>query len=106
MSLATGSLAVVLVALVSVPAVETIARRLWAAKPSNSQDKELYEDEDGVATEESVQAFSDKFPKLFIAILSIAGFVLSLALAILNTVEFQRKNLFIENWLQVADWVS
>jgi hypothetical protein len=105
-SLVSGSLGVVLVALVSVPAVETIVRRLLAAKPSNPQEKELYEDEDGVATEESVHVFADKLPKLLIATLSVAGFVLSLVLAILNTVEFRRKSLFIENWLQVADWVS
>jgi hypothetical protein len=100
-------LALSLVALDSIPAIQSIAR---IARKSRDYEpiqlaKDVYCDEDGEATEESLQAFSDKWQRIAIALLSIVGFLATLALAVLATL-----NLAIPNptpiWLQFALWVS
>ncbi|CAG7965014.1 unnamed protein product [Penicillium nalgiovense] len=100
------SLALSLVALDSIPAIQSIAR---IARKSRDYEpiqlaKDVYCDEDGEATEESLRAFSDKWQRIAIALFSITGFLATLALAILATL-----NLAIPNstpiWLQFALWI-
>jgi hypothetical protein len=101
------SLALLLVALDSIPAIQSIAR---IARKSRDHEpiqlaKDVYCDEDGEATEESLRAFSDKWQRIAIALCSIVGFLATLAMAVLATL-----NLAIPNpspiWLQFTLWVS
>ncbi|KAK8856528.1 P-loop containing nucleoside triphosphate hydrolase protein [Apiospora arundinis] len=98
--LGTSAASVGLVALFTIPAVTKLVLQLRSrdAKPS-----EIYEDKDGKSTPEAVKAFSAKVPKAFILLLSLAGLGLSIALAVLSTLD-PEKDLYLENWLSVAAW--
>lgn len=100
--LGTSAASVGLVALFTIPAVTKLVLQLRSrdAKPS-----EIYEDKDGKSTPEAVKAFSAKVPKAFILLLSLVGLGLSIALAVLSTLD-PEKDLYLENWLSVAAWVS
>lgn len=89
----------VVIVLFSVPSVSSILHQL--SKGEKKSD-EIYEDEDGKATAESVKAFSAKVPKTSILLFAAVGLGLSLALGILSTSD---EDLGIENWLSVAGWV-
>lgn len=105
-TLATSIVGLVLVAIDTVPALWQISKRFSTNKKNYfKQPHGLYEDEDGVATEETEAAFTDKYQRISIVLLSILGFLVSLVLAILATVRL-RLSLPIEQWLQFAIWVS
>jgi hypothetical protein len=117
LSPATGSTSMLLVAAVGLglvvvttaPSVATSVRRLVSpAKASagySALNADLYEDEDGIATDESMRAFSDRLPRYAIAVLSPAGFAAALAAAILTTQQGPHAR-EIPDWLQVGVWVS
>lgn len=96
----------VLVALSSIPAICSIASRFTLRRQgANSPPAQgLYQDEDGCATVESVQAFSDKFQRWSIAVLSAFGSLLALVQAVMVTVN-HLDTLLIEHWLQFGIWV-
>lgn len=96
----------VLVALSSIPAICSIASRFTLRRQgANSPPAQgLYQDEDGCATAESVQAFSDKFQRWSIAVLSAFGSLLALVQAVMVTVN-HLDTLLIEHWLQFGIWV-
>lgn len=105
-TLATSIVGLVLVAIDTVPALWQISKRFSTNKKDHlKQPPDLYEDEDGVATKETMAAFTDKYQRISIVLLSILGFLVSLVLAILATVRL-RLSLPIEQWLQFAIWVS
>ncbi|KAE8555903.1 hypothetical protein EYB25_000601 [Talaromyces marneffei] len=66
----------------------------------------LYEDEDGVASEESMAAYSATIPKVVLSIFSIAGFVAATSLAVLTTLNQNENSTFVQNWLNVAQWTA
>jgi hypothetical protein len=71
---------------------------------------ELYRDEDGEATEESMNSFSDRVYHILIALLAATGFLLSLALGIIVTKVSSIKSpvstsWLIDQWLQFGIWV-
>lgn len=107
--LATSTyLALSLVALDSIPAIRSIAHRV--ARKSRDYEaiqlaKDVYRDEDGEATEESLRAFSDKWQRIAIALLSVAGFLVTLALAVLATLKLAITNSTPLIWLQFGVWV-
>ncbi|CAI7663380.1 unnamed protein product [Penicillium glandicola] len=107
--LATSTyLALSLVALDSIPAIQSIVHRI-ARKARDYEPtqlaKEVYRDEDGEATEESLRAFSDKWQRIAIALFSIAGFLVTLALAVLATLKLTIINSTPLIWLQFAVWI-
>lgn len=107
--LATSSyLALSLVALDSIPAIQSIAHRI-SRKARDYESiqlaKDVYSDEDGEATEESLRAFSDKWQRGFIALFSVAGFLVTLALAVLATLKLTITNSTPLVWLQFGGWV-
>lgn len=106
-SLLAGSCGLFLIALLTSPAVQATAARLVSKRPESTSDatRQLYQDEDGTATEESVKAFSDKVQRVSIAVLSAVGFLASLALAVFVTLQLPRS-VFVEHWLQFAGWVG
>jgi len=100
-SLAAGSTSLALVALLTVPSILNIASHLRSPKSIS----EIYSDKDGVATEKSVQEYSAKIPKTFLGIFTIAGLGSSIALAVLASIKGWDW-IFVENWLNVAQWVE
>lgn len=120
-TIVTGILEIVLVLASTVPAAEKIFRRL-ARRPRQpirlETDTETlllahpedhyqyqYEDEDGVATDASMEAFSDRWQRIAITVLSVAGFEIVLALAIVVT-QSEQNYFVVPCWLQLGSWVS
>ncbi|KAI1174319.1 P-loop containing nucleoside triphosphate hydrolase protein [Nemania sp. FL0916] len=101
--LATSGLGLGAVAAFSIPAIVHLTRRIGNRSPKTSE----YEDKDGQSTKEAVDAFSNKLPKASIAVLSVIGLCLSVAVAVLSTVSPRGRGdgLFWENWLAVAGWI-
>jgi hypothetical protein len=98
-SLVAGVAGLGLVFLLTLPSLLGVASHLRESK----QQSGLYEDEDGVATEKSVAAFSAKIPKIFLSVFAILGLGTSIALAALETLAAVDV---IEAWVNVAQWVG
>lgn len=91
----------VLISLLAVPSVLAIQSHFRHKKSK----PRLYEDKDGVATEESMAAYSATTPKIVLNIFTIAGFAIATSLAVLTTINKNENGLFIHNWLNFAQWV-
>ena len=100
-SLASGAAGLTLVLLLTIPSTFAIAAQFRETKPRSS----TYEDKDGVATPESIAAFTTKVPKIVLSIFTILGLLVSIALAILGTLHLTSDDLFFESWFNVAGWV-
>jgi hypothetical protein len=99
---ATASIAVLaLDLLLTAPSVIAIHSHFRHKKPK----PRLYEDKDGVASEQSMAAYSAKIPKIVLAIFTIAGFAIATSLAVLTTLNRHENTTFVQNWLNVAQWV-
>jgi ABC-type multidrug transport system fused ATPase/permease subunit len=104
-SLTAAIVCLILVAILSIPATSKAVRRLRSGSKAGYQAiPEKYEDEDGVASEESEAAYSDFVQRLALILLSIVGILDSLALAVLATARAYLK-LSTEQWLQFATWL-
>ncbi|KAJ3577184.1 hypothetical protein NPX13_g3383 [Xylaria arbuscula] len=97
-----SSLGLGIVAAFSTPAVVHLVKQIR----NRTSKTEGYEDKDGQASEESVKAFSNKFPKVAVLILAVIGLCISIAIAILTTVSPRGEGdgLFLENWLAAPAW--
>lgn len=102
-SLAAGAIALTLVAVSSAKSLRLIAPRWHGRK--DSQLPCVYEDADGVATAETTAAYSTTAPKIAICLLTVLGLGVSVALAVLGTLD-GRDGFFLENWFNVAAWVN
>ena len=97
----------VVIALSTIPSIWRLAKRSRRVKVAN--EPVLYEDEDGVATEESMAQYSVKWQFTSIFILIGAGLASSLGLAIAATVrkEHAYSDLSLTQfWLLFPSWVS
>lgn len=105
-SIAAGAVALFLAGIDSIPAIKSIVDRI--GRKSQLQEpavaKSVYRDEDGEASEESLEAFSDKWQRVAIALFSASGFLVTLSLAILTTLQI-KPSFTILNWLQLGTWV-
>lgn len=101
-SLAVGASGLALVLLLTFPSVFAIASHFREPKSKS----EIYEDKDGIASAESMAAYSAKTPKILISIFTIIGFLTATALAVLGTLNRDQDFTFLQNWLNVAQWVS
>ena len=99
-ALASGSAGLVVVFLLTLPSVYGIISHFRDTKPKPNP----YEDEDGVATEKSAASYSATVPKALLSIFSTLGFLASIALAVLATVN-EANRMMIENWLAAGQWV-
>lgn len=104
-SVAISIACLVVVALLSFPSANQFLARLRAKKNQYHDLSELYTDEDGVATEESQAAYSDLIPRLLLIIISVVASLDALATAVLTTTR-PNHSLIVEQWLQLATWVS
>ena len=105
--LLSGSVALFLTGLNTIPAVQSISDRICRNFPPADEHtlaKSTYRDEDGEASEESLRAFSDKWQRVGIVIFSTIGFLSTLALAVFTT--FEVTDFTLLNWLQLGIWVS
>lgn len=91
-----------LIGLVSVPAAFTFIRQLTTREPR----PDIYEDEDGKATTESLKAYSAKWPKTFVVLFAIISCGTSIATGLLTTLHIGKDGLFLENWLSAGASVS
>lgn len=107
-SLVVGSVGLAIVALLTLRAIGSIGRRLLRVKYRQISQHDLYEDEDGVATELSAKDYTASLRWLLYGttLLTVAGIGISLSIAILGTSRsLGPQNLLIENWLGAAAWV-
>lgn len=107
-SLVVASVGLALVALLTIRAIESIGRRLLHVKRTQVSRHDLYQDEDGVATEQSVKDYTAALRWLLYGttLLTVAGIAISLSIAVLGSSgSFRPENLLIESWLGAAAWV-
>lgn len=111
LSILTGVLGFLLTLISSVPAAHKLHQR-WAQEiqpirleTASPRGKPLYQDEDGEATDRSVHQCTDTWQKLLIAILSVTGLELSLALAIVS-LQSASSPFVAPFWLEAGSWVG
>ncbi|KMU86758.1 canalicular multispecific organic anion transporter 1 [Coccidioides immitis H538.4] len=107
-SLVAGIAGIASIVVATIPALKSIVDR-WRLQKRNNVSlflQDLYHDRDGRATEESTKAFSDSTRRASIAILSLSGLLVSLALAVLTTAGHQNGYYPgpTEQWFQFATW--
>lgn len=91
-----------LVGLVSIPAIANLALQLTTREPKPV----TYEDKDGKATPESIEAYSAKWPKTLVILFAVIASATSIATAVLTTLHVGKDGLFLENWLSAGASVS
>jgi len=101
-STAAGGAALAIVVLLTIPSFIDHIAHLKEPKSKAS----IYEDKDGVATAESMAKYSTTIPKILLTIFTTFGLLTATALAILATLQHDQYLMFVENWLNVASWVS
>lgn len=111
MSLLTGYIGLSLVLINSTAAARSVVRRLDGTSTRGQHDgirlaSPCYADEDGDATDNSVRECSDKWQRVVIGLLSVAGFEVALCLAITTAVHVGIESYGVQSWLQVGVWVS
>ena len=65
----------------------------------------VYEDEDGIASEQSTTRYSTLVPKLLLSVSTTLGLLTAIALGVFASVDEEEDPMFIENWINVAQWV-
>ncbi|CRG91117.1 hypothetical protein PISL3812_08165 [Talaromyces islandicus] len=106
-TLVVGSLGLGIVALLTLRAIRSIGQRLLRVKYTQITQHDLYEDEDGVATEQSVKDYAAILRWLLYGttLLTAVGIGLSLSIAVLGTSGFLgTENLLMEHWFDAAAW--
>lgn len=104
LSIVIGSIGIVFVVGATSPAIKLLTTAIGHPKKVYG-DELLYEDDDGVATEETASAYSDRVPKSILYLATILGFLTSLALSVFASLR-PEQSLLIESWLMVLCWVS
>lgn len=101
--LVVHSIALAVVAVLVIISASRIIRLSRSDISKNGQSSELYEDEDGVATEESQKAYSVRIQNILATAIAVAGLGVSLAGAIRATLAGTNV---ITWWFHFAIWVS
>lgn len=112
-SLVTGAVGLGLVGVSSAPATLRLFKKLPFSSHSSASavkydSKALYEDEDGVASEETQAEFFNwlnSIPKYGILVFSLLGFGVATAAAVWATLH-PSTSLYLEQWLLFGAWVS
>ena len=98
---AAGISGLCLVVLLTFPSLIGIVTHFRDPKSKST----VYEDKDGVATEESMAEYSAMVPKFALSIFTTLGLLTAVALGVLATMNADEDPMFIENWMNVAQWV-
>ncbi|KAG7137339.1 ATP-dependent bile acid permease like protein [Verticillium longisporum] len=99
-----GGLAAILafIALCTLPALSGLIKQLRTRAPKDN----FYSDQDGKSTPEAVAAFSNRWPKAFIAFFAALGCATSITLSVLSTTSSEgRQGLSLQDWLTTASWL-
>ena len=98
--------AFILISFVSIPTLLKLFKSLRARSklPEYSNIQELYEDEDGAATEVTRKEFSAALPKYLALSSVIIGFLASITYAIVVTI-LPLPSIYVEKWLMFGSWV-
>ena len=104
-SVAIAIACLAIVAVLSIPAARQVFIRLRARQKQYEFLSDRYEDKDGVATDESQEAYSDFLPRLILILICIVACAVALTSAIITTTR-SHLPLSLEQWLQFATWVS
>lgn len=106
LSAIAGLIALLLVFLITVPTLLSFYNRVNMKAKGNGYEEvhKLYEDRDGVATEESQKAFSAAIPKYIALSGCVVGLLTSLVMAVFTSTR-SMGDFFIENWLTFGSWV-
>ncbi|KAL8940293.1 MAG: hypothetical protein Q9216_002879 [Gyalolechia sp. 2 TL-2023] len=100
-----GFIALGLVALSTVPTLKVFGRALSRRRTEHEEFEKLYEDEDGMATAVSQQAFSTALPQYLLLGGTSLAQCLSVATAAQSTVQ-TTGGPFVREWLAVASWAN
>lgn len=101
-SLAAAAASLLLTAILTTPALIGVLSHFRESKSK----QEIYEDEDGAASEESMAAYTATYPKIFLSIFAVLGFATAISLAVLSTLDVTLDHMFLENWLTAGQWVG
>ncbi|EDN10434.1 hypothetical protein HCAG_06237 [Histoplasma mississippiense (nom. inval.)] len=104
-SLLIGTTGLIAVALCTISGLLALSARLSIRnRVGQIALQDVYQDQDGAATKESTQKFSQKFHFVSLICLSITGLLVSLAQSILSIISEDQFHM-IEPWLQFSIWV-
>lgn len=78
----------------------------WSQLRSRAPKDNFYEDDDGVATPETIAAFSNKPVKFTIAFLAATTAGLSISLSALTLLKSAQTDLSVSSWPSTVAWVS
>ena len=104
-SLAVAIASLVIVAVLCHPALILTLKRFLGKKTKFFELSDRYEDEDGVATEESEAAYSDFIQRLILILVSAVGSLDALGLAVIATSHASHRKVSVGQWLQFAAWM-
>ena len=105
-SFIAGLTALILVFSTSLPTFSKIYRSAtprWRDNALNETSK-IYQDEDGIATEETQKGYSAAVPKYLALLCSVLGLSASIGIAVYTTVH-PTIDVCVENWLSFGTWV-
>ena len=107
-SVITGAVATGLVTILTVPSLLSLRRRVGILKQQHElNEDELYEDEDGQASEDTQVQFSTWIVRSIVLIAASAGLILQIANCVYMVTEGHlTSGDLIEAWLRVGSWVS
>jgi hypothetical protein len=96
-----------LILLLTVPSARAIVVRSRLRRSANEYRaiRDIYSDQDGSATEESVDAFSDKIQRWSIAALAVVGFLVSLTTTVTLFLATDKSQHIVGHCLEFAVWV-
>ncbi|KAI9729565.1 MAG: hypothetical protein M1834_006761 [Cirrosporium novae-zelandiae] len=107
--LLAGALALFVATSITTAVIYSVLRKNTTPCTRFNEHDELYEDEDGIATEESQHRFSQKWQKAGLTITCASGSLCSLATAILWTLGVRKHTAILElsigHFLNFATWI-
>ena len=105
-SLVFGLIALLLIFSISTPTFLRLYKRAIVELRGTASDEtsKLYEDEDGIATEETQKGYSAAVPKSIALLCSLLGFSASMSIAVYSTIH-PTLDLYVEHWLSFGTWV-
>ena len=102
LSLAASAAGVGVIGLLSLPGALSLVSQLRGGH--HPAQGEVYEDKDGKSTPEATRAFTTKVPRAIVLLISVVGLGLSVALAVLATLE-RGSGFVADSWIVVGAWV-
>ena len=104
-SVIVGSVGLALAGTAATPAMRAFYKKTVYKNEDDYDADDLYEDDDGVATEKSQGEFSTLVARAICLGTSLSGFLLSVAAAVIDTAD-PSHGLKLESWLAFAEWVE